>query len=170
MNEYLFFLRLVHIVAGVIWAGAAIMLGFFVLPAINTSGPEGGKVMQQIVATNKYPLVMNVVSGLTVISGILLIWHFSGGFKIPWIISVHGGVLVLGGLAAIVAYFLGYFFNRPCGLRMAQIRKEIAGGKPTEKQIAEINAIRKKVSASSLYIGALLLLSVATMAVARYLF
>ena len=42
MNWLIVVLRLLHIFAGVFWAGAVFMLTRFVMPAVAASGPEGG--------------------------------------------------------------------------------------------------------------------------------
>ena len=46
MNEELVVLRIVHILAGVVWAGSAIFLAFILEPRLRTLGPEiQGRVM-----------------------------------------------------------------------------------------------------------------------------
>ena len=42
-------LRLIHILAGVSWAGAAVAFAAFVDPSVRASGPSGGPVIQQLV-------------------------------------------------------------------------------------------------------------------------
>ena len=38
-------LRLVHIVAGILWVGFAAFLPFYLVPAVAEAGPEAGKIM-----------------------------------------------------------------------------------------------------------------------------
>ncbi|HWR34006.1 MAG TPA: hypothetical protein VN451_10780 [Chitinophagaceae bacterium] len=129
---YLVTLRLVHIFCGVFWAGAAIYLAIFVMPAVNAAGPEGGRFMQQLARTNKLPMVMTVTSSLSVIAGILLLWNISGGFKSAWMSSKHGIILSIGGTLAIIAWLEGFFITRPNALKLNRVGQLIAksGGPP----------------------------------------
>lgn len=169
MLYYLLALRLIHIVAGICWAGAAIAFTFFVMPAIHSSGPEGGKVMGQI-AAKRYPQFMLVTSTLNVGSGVLLYWQLSNGFQLLWLSSTHGIVLMFGGVMAISAYFTGAFVVRPNSERMAKIGQAIAlaGGKPNENQALEMARIRRKTAASTKLIAVLLSITVIAMAAAKY--
>ncbi|MBI3260006.1 MAG: hypothetical protein HYZ54_11100 [Ignavibacteriae bacterium] len=169
--EYLIVLmRLLHILSGVLWAGAVFTLSFFLLPAINALGASGGKMMQQFVKTNNYPLVMSLAATTNILSGIFLYWHLSYGFMSDWILSNYGVCLTAGGLSAIVAFVIGISVNLPGGKRMQQIAKEIevSGGTPTGVQIKEMTAIKNRMTLSTNYIAYLLLFTVATMAIARY--
>ena len=42
-------LILIHVVFGIFWAGGAIVLGLFVVPAVLDAGPAGGAVMAGVV-------------------------------------------------------------------------------------------------------------------------
>jgi uncharacterized membrane protein len=82
--EYLIFLRLIHIVCAVIWAGGMIYLAAFVIPAAKTLGSDGTKFIQRLSGTNKLPIVMNVSAILTIVSGIILIQKLFGGIHLCW--------------------------------------------------------------------------------------
>jgi hypothetical protein len=56
MDVYGLSLRVIHIGCGVFWTGAAIYQAAFVLPAAQSLGPEGGRFMQRLAATNQLPL------------------------------------------------------------------------------------------------------------------
>ncbi len=169
MENHLLILRLLHIVSGVLWAGAVFTLAFFLLPAINALGAGGGKVMQQFVKTNKYPLVMSIAATTNILSGIAMYWILSDRFSLEWMLTNYGMSLTLGGLTALVAYIIGLTVNRPGALRMEQIGKEIAAtGIPTDEQIHEISKIKNRLTVSTNYIAYLLLFTVVTMAIARY--
>ena len=82
--EYLIFLRFLHIVSAVFWAGSIMYLAWFIIPAVKALGPDGGKFMQQLARTNKLPIVMLITGTLTNLGGILLIERLSGGFQGYW--------------------------------------------------------------------------------------
>ena len=48
MDFFLVALRLIHIVAGSFWVGAALMLAVFVEPTVRAVGPAGGQFMQKL--------------------------------------------------------------------------------------------------------------------------
>src|SRR5437763_9946864 len=45
MNGVYLSVRALHVLFGAIWLGMAVFASFFVMPAIQEAGPEGGKVM-----------------------------------------------------------------------------------------------------------------------------
>ena len=171
MNTYIIILRLIHILCGVLWAGGIFMLHLFVIPAINASGPEGGKVMRQLSATNHFTTVMTSAATLNIIAGLLLYWNISNGLSPEWIHSPYGMTVTIGGLLAIVAYILGITINRPGVNRITKIGNDIAaaGGKPTESQVAEMTSIRARIAVNTRNMAVLLAITVACMAAARYL-
>jgi len=61
-------LRLVHVVAGILWAGAAISYLFFVKPSVQSIGAAGPQFMQSLMERRKYPLFMVSMSLLTVLA------------------------------------------------------------------------------------------------------
>jgi hypothetical protein len=164
-------LRLLHIASGVFWAGAAIYLAAFILPASKALGPDGGRFMQQLANTNRLPLVMNLVSLTSIVTGLLLLWSVSSGFQPEWFGYKRGIILTLGSIAGIIAYLIGFTVNRPAAKRMAQLGKEIAlaGGPPSENQQKEMAGIRQRMSSATSVIAWLLVLSVVAMSVIRYL-
>ena len=170
-NSYLLILRLLHIGCGIFWAGGAIFLAFFVDPAMKASGPEGIKVMQQLVKTNRFPVVMMFLAIITVVAGVLLIWKVSAGLQSEWLSSKNGIVLTSGGVLAIIAFVIGFSINRPSGMKIAKIGKEIAaaGGKPTHSQIEQLNMLGRRLGVASKFIATLLIFAIVGMSIFRYL-
>ena len=171
MYTYLLVLRLVHILCGAAWAGTALFLAFYVFPAVIRSGPDGPRIMQAISTTNKFPVAITVVSTLTVVSGLLLVWHLSYGFTPSWFRTPYGASLGIGGLLALVAYIQALFINRPGVNRVQAIGIVVAqrGTSPNEGERAELSRLRDKLYLSTRLIALWLTISVAAMAVARYL-
>ena len=77
-QTYLLILRLLHIGCGTMWAGTVIFVAFFLDPAVKSSGPDGTRFMQQLVKTNRFPIVIMLLALITVLAGSLLIWKVSG--------------------------------------------------------------------------------------------
>ena len=163
-------LRLIHIVAGAFWAGAAVAYFFFFAPTAKGLGPAGPKFMQDLVGKHRYPLFMNVSSLLTILAGLALYWFSSGGFSAAWIISGPGLGFTLGSLAALGAFGIGFFGIRPRAERMGALSAAIAaaGGPPTAEQGAELGRLDAEMHAYERWDVLLLVLSLALMATARY--
>ncbi len=171
MDTYLVLLRLLHISSGVFWAGTAIYLAAFVLPATKALGPEGGKFMQQLSMTNNLPMVLFMNSTINILSGLLLIWYMSDGFQNAWMETRMGMTLCTGGTLALIAWFIGIFVNRPIIMKMAAIAKESAAKQqpPSGEQIQQLAKMRVRLTKGTNVIAWLIGFTVVAMAIARYI-
>ena len=169
--EYMIFLRLIHIVCGVFWAGATLYLAGFIIPAVKALGPDGGKFMGQLSRTNRLPLVMNAAGTLTVLCGLLMFEQVSGTFQPEWFLTNHGMLLTIGGILGLLAYAIGLGVSFPTILRMNAIGKVVSasGGPPSPEQMQELQRLRKKLFTATNIIAILLLTSVSFMSIIRYL-
>ena len=168
--NYLIFLRLIHIVSAIFWAGSVMYLAFFIVPAVKAMGPDGGKFMQQLSRTNKLPLVMTIAGTLTVVGGILLIERLSGGFEMTWFGTPHGIIISIGGTLAIVAYVIGLAVNKPAVDKMAAIgaAASATGSPPTPEQMQELQRLRGKLFRGVNMMAYLVLGAAIAMSVVRY--
>jgi len=172
MNDqtYLLILRLLHIGCGITWAGTVIFVAFFLDPAVKSSGPDGTRFMQQLVKTNRFPIVIMLLAIITVLAGSLLIWKVSGGLQTIWLSTKNGKVLTTGGVLAIIAFLIGMTVNRPATIKIAKIGKAVAsaGGPPTTVQIAELTMLGKRLSTASRIVAFLLIFTIVGMSIFRY--
>ncbi len=168
--EYLIFLRIIHIVSSILWAGGVMYLALFIAPAVRALGPDGGKFMQQLSRTNSMPTIMTLAGTLTVLGGILLIERLSGGFTAEWFGTPHGIVISTGATFALIAYLIGMFVNRPSVAKMAAIGKAAAekGGPPSPEQMQELQKLRTKLFKAINATAVLVLLASLAMSMARY--
>ncbi|MBL7812756.1 MAG: hypothetical protein JNL57_11080 [Bacteroidetes bacterium] len=171
MHEYIFTLRLLHLLFGVFWAGTAIMQHFFLIPAVRSLGPDGGKMMQAMMRTRNFPIVMLLSGFITVLSGLGLMDSFSGHFRTEWFSTGYGAMLGIGGFSAICALLTGLFVNKPAATAIGKLGAEISagGGPPTPEQLAEMTRLRTKLEKGASMIAWCMILAVATMGVARYI-
>jgi hypothetical protein len=65
-------LRLVHVVGGAIWLGNVTLIAWFLLPTVALEGADGGRLMQRMVTERRLSTWLNVVGGLTILSGLTL--------------------------------------------------------------------------------------------------
>jgi hypothetical protein len=168
MEYYYLVLRLVHILTVAIWTGYTIMLALYILPAIQSLGPEGAKFMQAMGRTRNFPAFMSALTGLAILSGILMYVKLTGpGFMA----SRFGMILTTGVMTGISAFLVGTFVNNPAVRRLNRIGAEIAnaGGPPTEAQQLELSKLKSKFTAGTKWIAILLLISILLMSGAKYI-
>src|SRR4029079_1674985 len=79
-NWLFLLLRVIHVVAGVLWVGGVVFMTRFLLPSARPAGPAAGPMMQQLSA-RKLAAYTPIVAVLTVLAGIGLYWHDSAGFR-----------------------------------------------------------------------------------------
>jgi hypothetical protein len=171
MTVLIVLLRLIHIVAGAFWAGAAVAYFLYFEPSAKGLGPARSQFMQDLIGKHRYPVFMNASSMLCILAGLVLYWFSSGGLNLAWITSGPGLGFTLGSLAALAAFGIGFAAIRPRAERMGEVGAAIAaaGGPPTPQQGAELGRLEAEMHAYERWDVALLVLSLALMAVSRYL-
>jgi uncharacterized membrane protein len=163
-------LRLLHIVTGALWVGAALLLSNFILPSVRALGPGGGPLMNQLAQVRKLPIYMMAMAMLAMLSGLLIYWMNGQSFGSSWLASTPGRVFGLGGALAIAAGILGMALTSPAGKRMGELGAAIqAGGKPpTPEQVAEMQRLQARIGTTSKAVAVLVVLATVCMATARY--
>ena len=162
-------LNLIHILAGVFWAGAILFLALFVGPAVNAAGPAGSVFMQKLMTETRFSMAIALGGVLTVLTGLALFWLVSNAFSSNWILTGHGAAITLGGLAGIAAAVVGATISKRANLRISALAAEIqAGGKsPSEVQQSELQSLKKKMRMGSMLSALLVLIALTGMALAR---
>lgn len=98
--------RVFHVLFASLWIGSSVFISALLMPAIDNSGPSGGQVMARM---NRHGMhvYMTVFGSTTVVSGLYLLWRFTGGFD-PSVTANHAGLAYcVGGLAGILAAVIG---------------------------------------------------------------
>jgi hypothetical protein len=126
--------RVVHIFAGVFWAGTALFFVGYLTPTVEATGQEGMKVMQQLVARTRLIAVTIAAAALSVLSGIFMFLTRS------WF------ALLTAGTATGVT----------------QIQD--GGGPPSESQAAELGRLSARGQKWAVYVPYLLVIAVVGMA------
>jgi len=173
MNVYLLIiLRFVHIIAGVLWGGAAISYLFFVKPSVQSIGAAGPQFMESLTTRRRYPLFMVSASLLTVLAGGALFWNSSGGFSMAWIKTGPGVGFTIGSLAALVAFFVGNFGIGPTSAQLGALGQQIglSDGPPSQELISKMQVLERKLNRAEWIDFAMLVVAMLTMATARYWF
>ncbi|HEX2220881.1 MAG TPA: hypothetical protein VHG35_18940 [Gemmatimonadales bacterium] len=171
MDPLVIVLRLIHVVFGALWVGMVTFATFFLQPAVQEVGPDGGRVMGAIQRRGLMTLVPILALG-TLISGLWLYLRAAAGQHAEFARTPVGMAFGLGGLAAIVAWVVGMIVLRPSMLKAASLGQSLdAATTPEERQrvTAEAQRLRARAAAAGRVTTYLLLFAVAAMAVARYL-
>ncbi|MCZ6918607.1 MAG: hypothetical protein O7I93_17670 [Gemmatimonadetes bacterium] len=170
MNAEMIVLRLLHIGLGVVWAGAIFFFVLFLEPAVRAAGPDGAKVMKGI-QQRHYMTILPVIAGLTLLTGLVLFMRLSAGRAAGWAASPVGMGYSIGGLAAIIAFFIGVFVMRRSALRAGRLSTDMqtAEGDARTALQARVQALQGRARTSAHWVAVLLAFSVGAMAIARYL-
>ena len=106
-------LRALHVLVAGIWIGSTTFLAVVLMPAIDAAGPAGGQVMVRLSTRNA--AYMTSLGAVTVLSGIYLLWRFTGGFD-GGVLATHAGkAFSIGGAAGILAGIVGSIVGRTAG-------------------------------------------------------
>jgi hypothetical protein len=163
-------LRLIHVLCGVFWAGTLLFVVTFLEPSVRAAGPDGARVMQAMLKRH-YLMVMPLVAGLTILSGLDLLRRVSGGFSPVWFASGPGITLTIGSVASLIAFGIGMFIMRPANLQAGSLSQQATAAQGPEREsiLSRAQALRRRGTVSARWVAVLLALAVATMAVARYI-
>lgn len=159
-------LRLIHIFAGVLWAGGALFMGFIIGPSIKGSGTTGQQFAGHLFTKARLSTFMTAMALSTVLAGAILYLVDSKVFTSAWMTSGPGIGFGLGSLAGLVAFVFGFMFGKT-NEALIKVGSQIQG-QPTPEQTAQIQAIQKRLGeVSKIHITAMIL-AVILMAIARY--
>lgn len=166
------FLRIVHIVTGVIWVGSLFVVVVFVQPSAAVLGAAGAPFMSEL-RRRRFVDVVFIDALFTVVAGSFLYWrdwHTYPSFG-DWIGSSFGASLTVGALLAISGLVVAASLTRPTIGRLVSLGKQVAesGGTPPPETAARIGALQRRLVVAERVSFSLVLLAVVAMASARYL-
>jgi uncharacterized membrane protein len=163
----LLILRFVHIVGGVFWVGSGLFSLFFLAPALAQMGVGAAPLVKNL-ERRKLFVVLPTIALLTMLSGIRLM-SLTGGMS-RYMATTGGKAYVVGAIAAVVAFFVSVIVSRPSAVRASHLSQAAASDELSRSRLAaEIRALQRRVTWSSVLAVALLFVAAALMAVARYL-
>jgi uncharacterized membrane protein len=173
ISWYMVVFRIVHILAGVVWAGSVFLFVVFVQPSSAAIAPAGAPFMAELLGKRR--LVDRLIGAglITVVGGSFLYWHDWHEYASfgDWIGSAFGVTLTIGALAAIAALTIGLAVTRPNVMRFLALGREVAesGGPPSPVVAAEMGKIQARLKVFARVSLGLLAIAVLAMATARYL-
>jgi hypothetical protein len=153
-------LRLIHIVSGGFWAGAGILMGWFVAPAVRSAGPAAGPFLQALLRRRVITVLLTAGS-VTVAAGLWL-WSIRQPTMGRW----QDWALAIGALSAISALTIGVGWQRPTIAKLQALGALIAGAgsPPTPEQTAEMGKIQGRLGRFGSILSYLFTIALAGMA------
>jgi len=160
-------LRFLHIVAGITWAGSAILMNLIIGPAINATGDVGKQFAGYLMGKTAFSKLMSLSGFTTVLAGTALYGINSNWFSSDWMMTGQGIGFGIGAVAGVLALIFGIMVGNANGA-LAALGAQIQG-KPTPEQILALQALRKRqafiIPASTIC----MLIAVVMMASARFM-
>jgi uncharacterized membrane protein len=170
MHAELLVLRLIHIIAGIMWVGSGIFVAFFLIPALAANRQIMPQVMEGLQRRRVF-IVIPTAGLLAILSGIRLLWIDSAGFADSYMHTGPGRTFSIGGTAAIIALLLQVFVSRPAGVKLGAIAAQLSASPPAnerERLSAEADRLRRRNAMATLAAVLFGLLAASAMAIARY--
>ena len=151
-------LRLLHIVASIIWVGSAVLISLYIEPAAEKAGAQGRGFLRQLYSGGGLPRLVPLSAFITTAAGLLLYAALSYHEAMN---SGMGIVLTLGALFGLLAFAHGWFaLWRGAGEYAAMLSAEEATG------LTEIESKMRRNGKISMWLA---LVSLVLMAGARYI-
>jgi uncharacterized membrane protein len=171
MDWLMIVLRLVHIFAGIMWVGSGLFLLFLLVPTVRKLGPEGQGFFTGFLKYSGFVRLIPIVSLLTTVAGLWLYYKVSDGFNADWMKSDGGIVLSIGSVAGVLAFGHAATATGPASGQIVKLGDAIdaAAGPPSPEQIAQMQALQRKMTLNGWISVGLLVIAVIGMASARYM-
>ena len=170
MNTLFLAFRILHVLLGGAWIGAAIFSAFFFMPAVQEVGPDGGKVVAAMMRRKLVPYIASI-SGLTVVTGLYLYWHFTAGFDPVLSASRGGRIFGTGGVLGIIAAILATGgVTRSMKQAMALMAQAAKTTDPTGRGalLERAGILRQRARTFATIVALLLVATIMLMAVGHY--
>lgn len=163
-------LRLLHIVGGIFWVGAALMLTFFISPTVAATMEAGQKFMAHMMQRTAFNKAIMISASISVLAGMTLYLIDSNGLRSAWMHSGPGLGFGLGGFFAITGYMIGLAINRRSNA-LAQLGRVIQsqGTPPSQEQREKLMKLQTQLKRGGMWNAIFLLLAAIMMATARFL-
>jgi uncharacterized membrane protein len=172
IDWYMFVFRLIHIGAGVAWAGSVFFLVVFVQPSAKAIAPAGAPFIAELIGRRRLVDRLLAMAAVTIVAGLFVYvrdMNDHGGFG-DWVATSLGLGLTLGAVSALLAFGVGVFGTRPATMRMlALVRQMAASSGPPEPEVAqEFGRMQARAAALAKVNLTLVAIAVLLMATARY--
>jgi uncharacterized membrane protein len=163
-------LRLIHVLGGAFWLGAAVTLFVFLQPTAQATAPEGQRFMLHLLRNRRFSEVVLIAAVLTGVAGAILFWRDTNGLQLALMTQPQGLGFTVGAVAGGTALLLFLFVGYPAGRRMIAIgdRLEAQRRAPSADEQRILAASQRTLNRIGSTVLVLLVAAAAAMATARY--
>jgi uncharacterized membrane protein len=163
-------LRLIHVVGGAFWLGAAATLFLFLQPTALATAPEGQRFMLHVLRNRHFSEVVLVDALLTGAAGAVLFWRNTNGLELELMIQPPFLGFTVGAVAGAIALLLFLVVGYPAGRRIVAIanRLEVERRPPSEDEQRILATSQRVLNRLGPTVLVLLIGAAAAMATARY--
>lgn len=152
-------LRTLHIVFGLVWVGAALLMTLYIEPTADRSGAHGRSFLVSLYRFSNFPRLIPAAAVVTTIAGLLLYVMLSYHQAMS---NVMGMMITIGAAFGLLAFLHGSFAVwRPAGQFAGQLKADAAD----ESTLAQLDAKIRRNGRISMWLA---LISLVLMAGARY--
>ena len=157
MDMEMVVMRVLHILAGVIWAGSAIFLAVVLDPRLKALGPDvHRKVTAALVPSLR--IVLDGGAAITILVGILLVFRMD---RLDNLFNTNWGLAITAGLVASVLALVS-------GLAALSTTKKLIGAGHDTDSDADVDGLSARATLMARITAALVVVAVVTMAAARF--
>jgi len=160
-------LRVAHVFLAAIWLGSTVFMSELLVPALDAAGPAGGQVMGGL--SRRVTVYMAILGGTTVLTGIYLFWHFTGGFD-PSVSATNAGrAFGFGGLCGLIAAIIGGSVVGRSANKLGPLMGQLATAKDKAAVMQEVTALRQRMKVGTRVVLLLQVIALVLMAVGHYI-
>ena len=169
MNSFFLSVRVLHILFGAVWLGAAVFVSLLLMPAVREAGPEGGKVMMGL-GRRRVPVFIATVSGMTVLTGLWLYWRFTDGFDLSLVNTAGGHMFGTGGVLGLIAAVIATSVVGRNMKRAVAALGQVETTEPAGRQalMDQVLRFRQRAARGGRIVATLLILTTVLMALGHY--
>jgi uncharacterized membrane protein len=161
-------LRLAHVAGGVMWAGAAVLMAGFVVPAARGAGADG--FLPRLMGDRRAGMYMMATAVVTILSGFALYARMAALTDGAFAETSQGMTLGIGGVAGVLALLIGALGTGPAARRMGALGGRLRGESraPTPDEARQMGRLQTRVRWGTALSMTLMMVAIACMAVGRY--
>lgn len=167
MDGWMIFLRLVHIIAGAYWLGGILLWEFVFQPRLARLGPQTAGPVNRVAAPAIGTSVA-LTSVLVIATGAAIALRMRWGSLDRFLVDGWGWAIFAGFVASVAALAVGGAGVSPAATKAAALYDTFQGRAPTPEEGIQMMGLVKRISKLTRITAGLVLIAVATMAVARY--
>lgn len=168
MATLIILVRALHILGGVFWTGASLVLYGFVVPSVDATKPESSRFMQHLAGRSGLTFWMTLASWAAVLGGLALYAPVTGDLDPAVMRTPRGMTLSLGALLALAAFVEGLVVTGPAARKVGAIAREFEGKSPGPEPLERLQVAQRKMARAGRRGAILLAVAAVLMAVARY--